>query len=323
MRSCLLPVLILAAVLCHAAPALAGPPDVVWQTVLDKQVELEMTNGTELVGTLLGFDADNVVVVREDGRVVTLERDTVAKVSLQQGGGRAGGSVEESRGEPSRRDAAPARDDRARQGDGGHQDDSGYEDHDRARSRGDEPYLEDDMAYYREEFAQVPRGSAQRKFLHTLADTLRADANDYDDVDRQEALRIEKELRTYASLFKTDDAVGQVGNVFFWAGAAPGIGLMIAGIYGTALCGPSDLDACAVAPLLAPGIGLLSMGLGVKLGMVGLGVSLGRKAVSIRKGLGFAANMVPILDVTPAARLASSSSRPQMRGALATVSFSF
>jgi hypothetical protein len=62
----------------------ADLPDLLFQAAVDKAVILDVGDGLELRGKLLAFDASHVVVARDDGQVVQLERERVLGLSLAQ-----------------------------------------------------------------------------------------------------------------------------------------------------------------------------------------------------------------------------------------------
>src|SRR5687768_1850422 len=66
-------------------PALAAPPDdVVLGALVGRQVTIETEDGTEVTGELLAFDGAAVVVVKGEGRVVSVQRGSVAAVLLRE-----------------------------------------------------------------------------------------------------------------------------------------------------------------------------------------------------------------------------------------------
>ncbi len=85
-RPHLLPALLFTvALLAAPALAIAGPlPDLVWTSLADKDVTIELSNGTTLPGHLMSFDAQWVVVAKADGQLVTVARAEVESVELRQ-----------------------------------------------------------------------------------------------------------------------------------------------------------------------------------------------------------------------------------------------
>ena len=73
--------LLLFAVVPTRAPA--DQPDVVWESIKDQSVVLELVSGGEISGTLRTFDAEAVVLIDATGAIVAVRRSDVANVRIE------------------------------------------------------------------------------------------------------------------------------------------------------------------------------------------------------------------------------------------------
>lgn len=74
-------------VLCciHPIRSMAADlPDVLWSSVQDQQVTLQLEDGTTLTGALTGFDDTSAVLIQEDGSVLAVQRSDVASIKLAE-----------------------------------------------------------------------------------------------------------------------------------------------------------------------------------------------------------------------------------------------
>jgi len=63
-----------------AAGAQQELPPSSWTDALDKTVVVERTDGLEVHGTFTGYDENTVVIVKADGRIVSVDRSQVARI---------------------------------------------------------------------------------------------------------------------------------------------------------------------------------------------------------------------------------------------------
>ena len=110
MRFCFLAATFALSVLCWTAPAAAQPyPDVVWNSMIDQVVHIELGNGLELTGTLIGHEGGQAVVAKANGSIVTLDTAEVAALRLVSGPS-SGPPVAEQRPAPPSEDRGRAPD---------------------------------------------------------------------------------------------------------------------------------------------------------------------------------------------------------------------
>jgi len=62
----------------------ADLPDVLWNSVQDQQVVLQLEDGSTLTGALTGFDDTSAVMILEDGSVLAVQRSDVASIKLAE-----------------------------------------------------------------------------------------------------------------------------------------------------------------------------------------------------------------------------------------------